>query len=333
MGETNQGNKLDANLFKNMVSNNWNAVVFANMNNIVDYVNPSACKLYGYKENELLGQTTDVFNSHLTHNTDEIVASIKEKGYWFGEIIQRKKDGSTFTALLSVQLIFNENNEPIGFASNSKDITLDIESAVQLKKTIEDKEILLRELHHRVKNNLALILGILNLQNGQNENNCCNVLIEDFKNRVDALATLHNTLYQVENLKAVDLKVFIEDLCANLSRSFENNKQSVSLNLALDNYVADISHAIPLGLIINEVVTNSYKHAFNEEENGTIEIELLKEGNNTHLTIHDNGSGFEFEAKKSNSLGLSLINDLSEQIDANYSFEQNQGTKFILHLN
>lgn len=333
MGDTNQGNKMDASLFKNMISNNWNAVVFANMNNIVDYVNPAACKLYGYEEHELLGQTTDIFNSHLTHNTDDIVTSIKEKGYWYGEIIQRKKDNSTFNALLSVQLIFNENNEPVGFASNSKDITLDIETATQLQKTIEDKEILLRELHHRVKNNLALILGILNLQTSQHSNSCCNTLIEDFKNRVDALATLHNTFYQVENLKSIDLKVFIEDLCRNLSRSFKNNNQKVLLNLKLDKFKADISQAIPLGLIINEVVTNSYKHAFKEKENASIEIVLSTIDNKTNLIIQDNGNGFNYNVKKSNSLGLSLINDLSEQIDAKFSFEEHQGTKFSLHLN
>ena len=159
MKETSGEKSLDNQLFKHMISNNWNAVVFANMNNIIEYVNPAACKLYGYEEHELIGKTTDVFNSKLTHNTDDIVNSIKEKGYWFGELIQRKKDNSIFDALLSVQLIFNEDHVPVGFASNSKDITLEIESSENLKRIIEEKEILLRELHHRVKNNLALILS------------------------------------------------------------------------------------------------------------------------------------------------------------------------------
>lgn len=130
---------LDKRLFMNMIQNNWLAVVFANMNNIIEYVNPAACKLYGYKEDELIGQTTDIFNSNLSHNTDDIVSSIKDRGYWFGELIQRKKDDSTFPSLLSVQLIMNEAGEPIGFASNSKNITIELENEKRLKKQSKKK--------------------------------------------------------------------------------------------------------------------------------------------------------------------------------------------------
>jgi PAS domain S-box-containing protein len=134
----------DKRLFMNMVQNNWLAVVFANMDNIVEYVNPAACELYGYEEHELIGQTTEIFNSNLSHSTDNIVKSIKEKGYWFGEIIQQKKNQTHFDSLLSVQLILNENGEPIGFASNSKDISLELETERSLKNIIAEKELLLK---------------------------------------------------------------------------------------------------------------------------------------------------------------------------------------------
>ena len=265
-------NSLDNKLFKNMIQNNWVAVVFANMNNIVDYVNPAAWELYGYEAHELLGQTTDIFNSHLSHDTDDIVKSIKEKGYWSGEIIQKRKDGSTFPALLSVQMLFNEDGSPAGFASNSKDLTDKKETALELKKTIGEKELLLKELHHRVKNNLAIIKGIISLQDNNLLDENSKKIINDFRNRIDAVATLHNTLYDPKNLDNLDLKTFINDLCGGLNRSFCDQGIEVRIVNEMDNYTVDISKAAPLCLIINEIVTNSFKHAFAGSKFGEIKI-------------------------------------------------------------
>ncbi len=324
-------NTIDNQLFKNMIQNNWVAVVFANMNNIVDYVNPAACTLYGYEEHELIGQTTDIFNSHLTHNTDDIVNSIKEKGYWSGEIIQKRKDNSTFDALLSVQMIFNEDGSPAGFASNSKDMTHDNNTAKQLKKTIDEKDLLLKELHHRVKNNLSIIKGIINLQNSNDLDDNCKKIIDDFKNRIDAVATLHNTLYDPKNLDSLDLKTFINDLCGGLNRSFSGRGIKVSIVNEMDNYHIDISKAAPLCLIINEIITNSFKHAFLSSDVGEIKIALCNE--NHLIKISDNGSGFDYDAVMKNSLGMSLIKDLSNQIDAKFEFNNNNGTTFTISLN
>lgn len=325
---------LDDQLFKNMIANNWVAVVFANMNNIVEYVNPSACQLYGYDEYELIGQTTDIFNSHLSHNTDEIVDSIKEKGYWSGEIIQRKKDNSTFNALLSVQLIMDEYGIPVGFASNSKDITEEIKSAQQLKKTVEEKETLLKELHHRVKNNLSIIKGILSLQSIQYSDPSCLKLIEDFKNRIDAVATLHNTLYSPNNLNKLNLKVFINDLCSSLNKSYNIDDKKITIDIEMEDHFVNVDHSIPLCLIINEVITNTFKHAFNDKKSGNIKIILADDSNIKFLTIKDNGIGFDYYIQKNTlaSLGLTLIEDLSNQIDSIFEYTNNKGMEFKIRL-
>ena len=331
MHTTEKQNLLDKRLFMNMVQNNWLAVTFANMDNVVEYVNPAACELYGYEEHELIGQTTDVFNSQLSHNTDDIINSIKERGYWFGELIQRKKDNSTFHSLLSVQLIMNEAGEPIGFASNSKNITTELESEKQLKTTIEEKELLLKELHHRVKNNLAIIKGIISLQSNEELDDNCIKIIDDFRNRIDAVATLHNTLYTPENFSNLNIKTFINDLFSGLNKSYIPNRKKIQLINEMDNYCVEISDATPLCLIINEVITNSFKHAFQNIDTGEIKITLSKENN--AIMISDNGTGFDYETVNKNSVGMSLINDLSEQIDVKFKFENNNGTHFTIFLN
>lgn len=319
-------------LFENIISNNWDAIVFANMSGIVEYVNEAANRLYGYSENELIGQNVDIFNSRETYNTNEIVSELTNKGYWHGELIQRKKDNSTFDALLSVQIISNSEGIPIGFFSNSKNITEDKETARNLKRIIEEKEILLKELHHRVKNNLSIIKGILNLQVAQSKNEIETKLITEFQNRVSAIATLHNTLFDSKDLDQLDFGIFINDLCRNFSQTFENSQRNIQLQISADDYTIPFSTAIPLGLIVNEVLTNSYKHAFGFNGEGIINVQLQLSGKDAIIKVADNGIGFNFEQEKDSSLGISLIEGLTSQVGGEFSYKNNDGTIFELVL-
>ena len=248
------------NLFENIIENNWNAITFANMEGIVEFINPASEKLYGYEPNELVGMNVDVFNSRLTHNTQDIIDSIISKGHWHGELIQKKKDGSTFDALLHVQIINDSKGNPIGYASNSKDITSDKESSKKLKQTIAEKEILIKEIHHRVKNNLSTVQGMLRLQQNKVKKDNLEEFLIDFQTRLSVLAEAHNNLSTSSALQEINLGKYIENIVHDISKLYAVSGSEIDVHLELDSAIVKIDVAIPCGLIINEAVTNSFKH-------------------------------------------------------------------------
>ena len=320
-------------IYESIILNNWNAIVFANMEGVVELVNPAANKLYGYEDGELVGQHVDIFNSHLTHNTEEIVNSIIEKGYWHGELIQRRKDNSTFDALLHVQLINDMNGNPLGYASNSKDITSDKESAKKLKQTIKEKEVLLRELHHRVKNNISTIKGILNLQLGTADQNDPTRLLSDFQNRLNVLVEAHHNISLQQDTQEIDLSVYLSQIIGDVVKLFGTQKSEIEVDEHIEQVFVPMDIAIPIGLITNELVTNAFKHAFHEGGKLDVSLKVIDQGDKMcQLEVRDDGPGFEYsEEMLGSSLGLSLVDGLVNQLNGEYEFkESTNGTYFSL---
>lgn len=323
-----------SNLYENIITNNWDAIVFANMDGIVEFLNPAASTLYGYEEDELIGQNVDVFNSHLTLNTADIVQSIIDTGRWHGELIQRKKDDSTFDALLHVQIITDNDGNPIGYASNSKDVSQERESAKRLKQTISEKEILIKEIHHRVKNNLATVQGILRLQiESAKESDLDNFLI-DFQTRLSVLAEAHNNLSTSTSLQEIDLGAYVHQIAKDVAKLFQTADKKITLEMDIESTEVSMDQAIPIGLIANEIITNSFKHAFkNSPADGVLHVSLLKKASVFQLNIKDSGVGFDFDAKMiTESLGMSLVDGLASQVNADYQFESNKGCSFMMEF-
>lgn len=321
-------------LYKNIIENNWNAIVFADMQGTVQFVNSAANKLYGYSGDELVGENVDIFNSRETHNTDDIVRDLTENGHWLGELVQKKKDGSTFNALLQVQVINNSEGVPIGLASNSKDISKDNETKVKLKQTIQEKEVLIKEIHHRVKNNLSIVQGMLRLQRSSTKDISLDEFLMDFESRISILSEAHNNLnssYSSDKLIQLDeylLKIYkgIEALYAGMQSQVSFVHDLKPINVQLD-------YAIPIALIMNEIVTNSYKHAFHPN-GGTLSVTLEEVENGFMLNIGDDGPGFDTkDSVNNNRLGLSLIDGLVEQVDGEIKLKSgSSGTNYSLKI-
>ena len=221
------------------------------------------------------------------------------------------------------RLIYTQNAEILSH--------LDIEKAVQVKlnQSLKEKEILFAEVHHRVKNNMAIITGLLNLQASNTNNEEAKDLINVSKNRVHSMSLVHTMLYSTSDLNKIRLDKYASSLCNQLINSLESGKK-IKLTEKYDSDVeVSINKAIPIGLILNEVVTNSIKHAFPDSHpNPEIAVSISALGPLVEIAVSDNGKGFGNESDnetKAKSLGISLIKSLTEQIDGKIQFVTNKG--------
>ena len=198
----------------------------------------------------------------------------------------------------------------------------------QLQHYLAEKEWLLKEIHHRVKNNLQIVMSLLNSQSAYIENDAALTAIQDSQHRVHAMSLIHQKLYNSENVSSIDMSFYIRELVSYLADSF-NTGQRIRFEFDIDPLEMDVSQAVPLGLILNEAITNSIKYAFPNNKEGAIIISLSKTGLHHYLlTISDNGIGMpgHIKNKKSGSLGMSLMAGLSEDLDGTFSIENNNGT-------
>jgi two-component sensor histidine kinase len=211
-----------------------------------------------------------------------------------------------------------------------------ITAEAQLKESLEEKETLLNEIHHRVKNNLAVVIALLDLQYMQNKDEKIKTVLIDAKARIKSMSFVHQTLYQTENFSKVDIAFYLQKLCKSIQGSLKTPDKEIEIDFTSDEIKVPIEKAIPLGLLINEMLVNSYKHAFEGRDKGVINISLTQKGKNIIMAIVDDGIGFtesESEMGKSSSLGMKLIKTLTRQLRAELDINSEPGrTSFELSL-
>jgi two-component sensor histidine kinase/CheY-like chemotaxis protein len=205
----------------------------------------------------------------------------------------------------------------------------------RLRASLREKEILLQEVHHRVKNNLQVIASLLRLQASTIADPALRELFRDSQNRVYAMALVHEQLYQAPDLARVDFAAYLRELATSVQRSYTAQSAPVGLAFDTDTMVAlDIDTAIPLGLILTELVSNSLKYAFRDDQPGTITIGLSADLATLVLTIRDDGVGLpeSFDLQTVGSLGLQLVCDLTEQLGGTVTINRRGGTAFQIHI-
>jgi PAS domain S-box-containing protein len=203
-----------------------------------------------------------------------------------------------------------------------------------LKTSLKEKELLLREIHHRVKNSLQLISSLLTLQASEIDDEKILARYKESENRIHTIALIHESLYQSTNISNINFRDYVEVLVEDIMNSFGVSTNKVKTILKLGDYNLGIETAIPLGLIINELVSNSLKHAFKGYDKGEIKIILEKNDETYTLTIKDNGIGLPegFKFGETSSLGILLINSLVNQLEGELDVEVNRGTLVIINF-
>ncbi len=274
-----------------------------------------------------------------TKNRDEKIATLEQQKLLNEKIINQSKlvKNLLLVGLLLlfvlVALFYNlsrikqKNNNILKAKNNEID-----NQRQEIQQSLEIKETLLKEIHHRVKNNLQIISSLLNLQSKNIKDKNVLSSLNEGKNRVEAMSLIHQNLYQSDNLTSISMHNYLEQLMHHLSSSFHSNDKIVKYQIETNNVEFDIDTAIPIGLIVNELVSNAYKHAFPRQQKGNIYINLSKKDNKEFvLEVKDDGIGIpmNLDIKKTNSLGLKLVKSLStKQLKGSLEISNSKGTVF-----
>ncbi|MGF6933401.1 putative ATPase/two-component sensor histidine kinase [Paraburkholderia sp. UCT70] len=214
-------------------------------------------------------------------------------------------------------------------------ISIENASLEKIEALLEEKDALLKELHHRVKNNLQLISSLLNLQAARVQDNVVAELFQESRNRVRSMAMVHENLYRAGNFARIDMAPHIRNLCAHLARVYELSQSNVILDVVVDDVQLDMNRAIGCGMIVNELVSNALKHAFPDGRSGRLRVELAaEEDHRCRLRVGDDGIGLppEFSLEHAESLGLQLVFDLSRQLHGSIEVSRERGTAFDINF-
>lgn len=227
--------------------------------------------------------------------------------------------------------IFDESSALKKFVIVDTDISPNKELEEKLKSSLSEKEILLKEIHHRVKNNLQVIISLLNLQGGYLHDEGTLRAMQEGQNRIRAMALVHEKFYQLDGISEIDFGEYIEKLCQYIFQTYPETSGKVELEVESDNIALDLDTAMPCGLLINEIVSNSLKYAFPNGQEGKITIELKAvPENKIQLLVRDNGIGIseEYQLRDPSTLGLQLIGALTSQLNGEVEMFRSNGTTF-----
>jgi PAS domain S-box-containing protein len=242
------------------------------------------------------------------------------------------KDGKIFERYSKPQQI---GASIVGRVWSFRDITDRKHAEENLFASLKEKEVLLREIHHRVKNNLQLISGLLDMTRMRTQDESTNSILTDMMLKIQTMAQIHTRLYENKQFGKISLTDQIRDQVAALSSIYSHKGHEISCEISSQEVFLPVDQAIPCALVVNEILSNAYKHAFRGRKHGTIEISALQENGQIHISIRDDGTGIPdtFDISRSNSLGLKLIRTLVQhQLRGSIMIKSQNGTEISMEF-
>lgn len=230
----------------------------------------------------------------------------------------------------------NDHGEVEAGVAVIRNVTEEEQRRQRLEEMLEERESMVKEIHHRVKNNLAVVTGLLELQSLQSRSEETRRILEESQNRVQSIATLHEKLYQTGDFRNIDIDGYFSDLIQHLQQTAVPDGKKIEIEYDIEAFEVPAKKAVSCGLILNEVITNASKHAFKDRDRGTIRVDVShrKDDQTLELNIIDDGTGIpkDLEIEQLDSLGMRLIDTLAAQIGGKYSFKNTEdgGTHFSL---
>lgn len=298
------------------------------------YLNDAACKMLGYEKEELLGKYLEVIDPNFNRQTAiDIMHKIKNTDDWILETTQRRKNGEIFPVEVSGHGFTYGGQEYI--CSFSRDISQrqEINKKItninlELQKSLDEKEILLKEIHHRVKNNMEIISSLLAMQLRRAKDDEVKYILKQSKSRINTMALVHEFLYLGENLAYINLQDYIKRLVQDIKELYISQNTNLEVDLHIDKLIFSTNRCIQIGMVIHELCVNALKYAFKEDRENLLCIHIKKLEDKIHVKIRDNGEGLKDIncLYKSESIGMQLIHSIVEdQLDANIEFKNNNG--------
>jgi PAS domain S-box-containing protein len=295
--------------------------------------NRGAERLYGYSKEEAIGKIShELLKTKHPQGLDDFMEKLDKYDMWTGELIHTTKNGEELVMESRQQLIQDSHGKNIVIETN-RDITERKKSEDKIRASLKEKEVLLREIHHRVKNNLQIISTLLQLQSDEITDQKTLENYRESENRIQSIALIHEKMYQSRDISNIDFTSYIKSLINDLMYSYDSDSRNIKSVIDTGNFLFSIETVQPLGLIVNEIISNSLKYAFKNRDEGTVLVKLEKmDSNKFKLIVSDDGVGFpeNIDFRNTSSLGLQLVNELVKQLEGNIELNIGDGTEFVI---